>query len=116
INAAKWFWIAFPFVLSLLVLLAPAAEINRVLTEYKVAEEDKIDARIARLRLDLDSEDATKSDLARKNLEYYSKVRSEIYQMRTWPFGLSSSVEYAAMFATNAGAIVWKGIGKLVGL
>jgi len=51
---------------------------------------------------------------ARKDYEYYSKVRAEIYDMRTWPFGLSSSVQYAAMFVTNAGAMAWKGVGKLI--
>jgi len=118
VKAFMWFWIAFPFFLSLLVLLAPAAEINRVLSDYKVDEEDKMDSRLAILRIKIDDPNmpATDREAARKDYEYYAKVRSEIYEMRTWPFGISSSVQYATLFVTNAGAMVWKGVGKLIGL
>ena len=53
-------------------------------------------------------------EAARKDYEYYAKIRSEIYDMRTWPFGISSSVQYATLFVTNVGAMVWKGVGKLI--
>ena len=116
VKAVMWFWIAFPFFLSLLVLLAPATEINRVLSDYKVKEEDKMDSRLAILRIKIDDPNlpAADQEAARKDYEYYAKVRSEIYDMRTWPFGISSSVQYATLFVTNAGAMVWKGVGKLI--
>ena len=117
IKALKWFWIAFPFALSLLVLLAPSAEINRKLSDYKVVEEDRIDDNLAELRiLSVDPAlTAAEREAARKDYEYYNKLRAEVYKMRTWPYNVNSSLQYAGMFIGNVAAVVWKGILKLIG-
>jgi hypothetical protein len=118
VRGFMWFWIAFPFALSLIVMLAPSAEINRVLSDYKVQRQDELDERLAELRKSIhdSSLPAADRDAARKDYEYYSKQREEVYNMRTWPYGFSSSVQYAGMFLTNAGTMALTGVKKMLGL
>jgi hypothetical protein len=116
VNAFRWFWIAWPFALSLIVLLAPSAEISGVLSDYKVARQDELDDRLADLRTRANDSNLVSSDRegARKDYEYYSKQREDVYDMSTWPYGLSSSVKYASIFFANAGALGMTGAKTMI--
>ena len=116
IKALRWFWIAFPFAASLIVVLAPSAEINRVLSEYKVEKEELLDDKLAELRTLSDDPNLNMSEreAARKDYEYYNKLRAEVYKMRTWPYNISSSLQYVGIFIGNAAAIAWQAIEKMI--
>jgi len=107
VRGFRWFWIAWPFALSLIVLLAPSAEISGVLSDYKVARQDELDERLAELRKSASNPSLASSDraAARKDYEYYSKQRQDVYHMSTWPYGFGSSVKYASVLIANAGAL-----------
>lgn len=116
VKALRWFWIAFPFAASLLVVLAPSAEINRILSEYKVDKEEQLDDKLAELRTLCDDPNtaATEREAARQDYEYYNKLRAKVYKMRTWPYNVSSSLQYGGIFIGNATAIAWQAIEKMV--
>ncbi len=116
VRGFRWFWIAWPFALSLIVLLAPATEISRVLSDYKVDQQDKLDERLADLRTRANDPSVLASDreAARKEGEYYSKQREDVYEMSTWPYGFRSSVKYASVFIANAGALAMAGAKTMV--
>jgi hypothetical protein len=112
----RFFWIAWPFALSLIVVLAPSAEISGVLTDYRVECQDELDERLIHLRARSSDPnvEACDRDIARKDYEYYSKQRELVYNMSTWPYGWGSSVKYAGIFIANAGALFMGGAQTLI--
>lgn len=103
----RWFWIVWPFALSLIVVLAPSAQISGRLSEYQVERQDELDEELAKLRTRARDSSLTARDreAARKDYEYYFKLREEVYCMSTWPYGIGSSVKYLSILIANAGAI-----------
>lgn len=107
VQAFQWLWIAWPFFLSLIVVLAPSAEIGGVLTDYKCQRQEELDERLAKLRKEANDASAGSADreAARKDYDYYSKQREEVYKMSTWPYGISSSVTYISILIANGGTL-----------
>jgi hypothetical protein len=116
VRGLMWFWIAWPFALSLIVVLAPSAEISGVLGDYKVECQDDLDERLINLRTRANDSNVEPSDrdAARKDYDYYSKQREAVYNMSTWPYGLGSSVKYVGIFIANAGTLFMAGAKTMV--
>lgn len=100
------FWIAFPFLLSLLVLFVPASAISRRLKAFKLENSKTLQSRIDSLRNEFEnsSHDARRHEILEKIYDYHVKLRMELYAMRTWPYNLNSGVKYSSVFLVNAGA------------
>lgn len=116
IRGFQWFWIAWPFFLSLIVVLGPSAEISGVLADYKVERQDELDERLATLRKEANdaSPGSAERDAARKDYDYYSKQREEVYKMSTWPYGISSSVTYVGILIANGGSLFMTAVQKMI--
>jgi hypothetical protein len=116
VRALMWFWIVFPFAASLVVMLAPSAAINQVLSEYKVEQEDRLDDDLEELRSRSRDPSLTSADreAARKDYDYYNKLRADVYKMRTWPYAVASSLEYVGMFVGNVGVIAWNAVATML--
>jgi hypothetical protein len=108
VRGFRWFWIAWPFALSLIVVLAPSAEISGVLSDYQVQRQDELDEQLSELRTrGKDSSLApAERETARKDYDYFSKQREDVYSMSTWPYGIGSSVKYAGVFIANLGTLI----------
>lgn len=104
VRGLMWFWIIWPFLLSMAVLLAPSAEINRVLREYKVEEEERMQRDLAELRTRIEDSSPGTSEALRGDYGHRRKLRAELHVMRTWPFNVGSAAKYVAGFLGNA---VW---------
>lgn len=103
INSLKYFWIACPYVMSLVALLAPAVPINKALRKYKLEQEVAVLGRLTKIlkRLADDRIQAEEKKELREDYEFQTAIRREIYIMRTWPFGLSANGKYLAVFMSN---------------
>ncbi len=116
VRGFRLFWIAWPFALSLIVVLAPSADISGRLGDYKVAQQVELDERLAELRNRSNDSSLPSSDRnsVGKDYDYYSKQREAVYGMSTWPYGLGSSVKYAGILFVNAGALAMGGAKTLI--
>jgi hypothetical protein len=116
VKALMWFWIASPFAVSLSLMLAASAQINLMLSNYKVRQEAKLDDNLADLRARSCDQSLPTDDRenARKEYDYYNKLRAEVYKMRTWPFAVGSSLEYVGIFIGHAAAIAWSAIATML--
>ena len=106
IMALKWFWVAFPYVMSLVALIAPSLRINEVMTEYKMEKELGLRDHLAKLREHLEDNDLDVAgrDGLRKDYEFQRSMREDLHRMRTWPYGLSSNLKYLTVFLANLSA------------
>lgn len=96
-------WITFPYILSLVVLAAPAVLVNRVLVKYKLHQEKHFSDMLANDRTLLGQKDLDieiKKGVAAK-LEWVSKDRATLHHMGTWPFGKVQGVQYSLVFFGN---------------
>jgi hypothetical protein len=95
-------WIIFPYVGSLIVLIAPAVPINQELREYKLEQEVNLKEHLIEIRRRLESESAydVRKDL-REDHEFQQNRRKDLHAMRTWPFGLGANLKYLSVVATN---------------
>jgi hypothetical protein len=102
VNMLEWFWIAFPFLLSLVILMAPAVPLNEALRQYKVEQEARLQEELARISASLKSE---AEPLRRKELRdqaaEYQAVRKDLHTMGTWPHGISANLKYLGIFLAN---------------
>lgn len=103
ITSLKWFWVAFPYVMSLVALIAPAVGIHKALEEYKMVEEVVFRDRLAELRKRLENNKlgATVRGALRADYEFRRIMREDLHRMRTWPYGLSSNLKYLTVFVAN---------------
>lgn len=103
IQLIMWFWIAFPFILSLLVLIAPAVEINNMLDNYKHKQERNLLKNCQELRAKSEGVDLTSDQrsLLRTEYTYLIQQREEIHKMRTWPFTVASTTSFLGAFVSN---------------
>ena len=100
VRGLMGFWIVFPFVMSLVVLLGPSAEVNRVLREHKVGEGQALQDRLVvqRARIDDTTLGAADREALRGDYQHQTKLRAELYTMRTWPYSFgptSATSEYS---------------------
>ncbi len=101
-------WIAFPYVMSLVVLIVPAVPINKALSEYKVELEVLLQERVTNIRKRLEGEklDAAQRSELRADYEFQQNIREHLQKMRTWPYGLSANIKYLIVFLANLAASV----------
>jgi ribosomal protein S15P/S13E len=103
ITSLKFFWIAFPYVMSLVAMIAPAVPINKELREYKMEQEAILQDRLTEIRKHLEGNqlDASKRRELREDYEFQTNLRENLHRMRTWPYGLSANLKYLAVFIVN---------------
>ena len=114
IGALKYFWIVFPYLMSLTVLIAPAVAINTELREYKLRQEGIIQDKLNRIRERLEKKqlDPTERKELREDYEFQQGVRKDLHGMRTWPYGFGANLTYlgvfvASLFASVDSALSW---------
>lgn len=103
-QAFMWLWIAFPFVLSLTILLAPASSANQALMNHKIEQEVKLGlafdkAKDALLQARTDAE---RREEIRHEIEYYGELRAQLHRMRAWPFNTRTNIKFVILFVSNA--------------
>ena len=110
-------WLALPFVLSLIVLLWPALAAHAVLTEYKENKDYEMQGRLCEIREKLTNGKPSpeEREALHASYDYQTKLRSELYRMRTWPFSLAQGAEYVTFFVAN-GLVSVPGLRKVIGL
>lgn len=80
IKSLKYFWIAFPYVMSLAALIAPAFSINRALSEYKMEQKVATQERLTEIRNRLNENqlDATERKELREEYGFQTSHRKDI--------------------------------------
>lgn len=96
-------WVAFPYILSLVVLAAPAVLVNRMLVKYKLKQDKELSARLANQRTLLGQQglDTEFKKAAVADIEWVGKDRRTLHHMWTWPFGKIQGVQYSVVFLAN---------------
>jgi len=95
-------WVAFPYILSTVVLAVPAILVNRVLVDYKLHQEKEFVTLLAENRLLLGKDLATeRKKIIEENLERIKKDRILLHHMWTWPFGKIQGLQYGMVFMGN---------------
>lgn len=103
ISSLKNLWIVFPYIMSLVVLIAPAVPLHNELIRFKVEQEALLKNRLAEIRnslADHQADTALRKDL-RDDYEFGRSVRSDLHNMRTWPFGIGARLTYIVVFVSN---------------
>jgi hypothetical protein len=97
-----WLWVIFPYLLSLLVAVAPAVGVNQLLRKYKSDEDCKLKEESRQLlnKINNLSKNSQLNELQGK-YEHIGELRKKLYQMRTWPFGFSEYYQYSIVFISN---------------
>jgi hypothetical protein len=103
IASLKWFWVVFPYVMSLVALIVPAVGINKALREYKLEQEVVLRDHLTgiRKRLENNKIDVTGRNALREDYEFQRSMRSDLHRMRTWPYGLGANLKYLTVFVAN---------------
>jgi hypothetical protein len=103
IVALKYFWIVFPYVMSLIILITPAIPLHIELRRYKLEEEDRFKSRLAAIRQSLEDDQLGVS--GRKELrddhEFRQNARRELHKMQSWPYGVGASSRYIIVLIAN---------------
>ena len=104
VQATMWMWITLPFLLSLTILLAPASRANHALTNHKIQVEVELALSLNNSRdaLQEAGNDADRRDEIRREIEYYSTLRTQLHQMRTWPLNPETNIKFVILFISNA--------------
>lgn len=108
IKSLKYSWVAFPYVASLVVLIAPAVLINKALRDYKMEQESVAQDRLTKIRNKLESNEYNVAERKglREDYEFHTSIRMDLHTMRTWPYGRIANLKYLAVFAANSFASV----------
>lgn len=104
VVALRSFWIAFPYVMSLIILFAPAIPLHLELHRYKLEQESIFRARLAAIRRSLEKPqlDAINRKELREDYEFDQAARRELHQMRLWPYGMSAGSKYLIVLIANS--------------
>ncbi|BCR04849.1 hypothetical protein DESUT3_19180 [Desulfuromonas versatilis] len=102
VQLLMWGWILFPFLLSLLVLVVPALDINQMLSRYRHVEEQKLKDKCSELRCRIEV-NAVGGELEslRSDYDYLCRRREEVHNMRTWPFSAGATTSFVGAFLSN---------------
>ena len=119
VNILYYFWIVFPYLMSIFILLIPAISINKALNSYKLDKETQLAKSIINILNELEEtniDSGRKSELY-KDYEFQTKMRKELHKMRTWPFNISTNLTYFVTMASSIFASVesvnkWLEIGN----
>jgi len=100
---AQWAWIVFPYLMSLLVLIAPAVPLNEALRQCKrdMEEEQMCKCDAIRKKMEKESLDSADRKALRDEYAYQQGIRKDLHAMGTWPHGLSASLKYLGVFVAN---------------
>lgn len=104
VNFLMWAWIAFPYILSLLIVIVPSVGINQLLRQYKFQKDRELKGHLEELfnrMSSLGNEKSHQISELKEQHEHINALRTKLYQMRTWPFGLSENYKYGAIFISN---------------
>lgn len=103
IIALKAFWIVFPYIMSLVVLIIPAIPVHIELRNYQLEQEESLRKQLTAIRrlLEDDQLDGTKRKELRDDHEFRQNVRLELHRMRLWPYGIGTSSKYIIVLVTN---------------
>jgi len=103
VQLAMWLWIIYPFLLSLLVLIVPASQINRMLHRYRLDQGHALSNKCRVLRTKMEEKEITgeKTELIRNEYEYLCNRREEVHSMRTWPYSVGATTSFAGAFISN---------------
>ncbi len=99
----KCFWIVFPYIMSLVVLIVPAVPLHNELMSYKVEQEALHKRRLTEIRRSLTDHEpnAAQRKELRDDYEFARNVRSNLHKMQTWPFGIGARLSYLVIFITS---------------
>ncbi len=101
----KAIWIIFPYLMSLIVFIAPALTLNKSLIHYKRRQDQLIRAKLDELRRQIDNgSNFSNNDLVKK-YDFNQKLREQLHKMRTWPHGFSANFKYASVVLANSIAV-----------
>jgi hypothetical protein len=110
----KAFWIAFPYMMSLVVLVVPALGINKILRNYKIRSEGELQEKLVTLQNEIENPEIDSKTLKEKQdiYNYFSERRKKLYDMRTWPFSASANAKFLSVISINlyvsvAGSYKW---------
>ena len=110
----KAFWIAFPYMMSFVVLVLPALKINKILRDYKIRSEGELQKKLVTLQNEIENPEIDSKTRKEKqdNYNYFSERRKELYNMRTWPFSAGANAKYLSVISINlctsvAGSYEW---------
>lgn len=114
-EALKQFWVAFPFIASVGVLLVPTEEIHKLLQAYRSSEDRRIQRGMLRTRAGIHdaSLDPASRQAFQEEYDYLARLRTEVSRMRTWPFDFAAGGKYAGVFAGHA-AVMWQYMSQWV--
>jgi len=103
IVALKYFWIAFPYVMSLIILITPAIPVHTELRRYKLDEEDRFKSRLAAIRQSLEANqlDVSHRKELRDDHEFRRNARRDLHKMQLWPYGVGASSRYIVILIAN---------------
>lgn len=96
VNLFYYGWICLPYIASIFVLIIPSISINKLLTRYKIEENQKLSDRITEIFLELENKNisAERKDELYRDYQFQKNMRATLYQMRTWPFGFGANLTY----------------------
>ncbi len=117
VRVAMGLWIAWPYLLSVAVLVAPAADVNQALSDYKLTMERDLSERLEQLcaQLDVSSITTNERELVEANFDRFTKQRDLLYAMRTWPFRSADSLKYGIAMLGNV-VVSLPGLLKFLGV
>jgi hypothetical protein len=103
VIALKYFWIAFPYVMSLIILIIPAIPLHIELRRYKLEQEVLLKSRLAKIRQSLEDNQlhGTNRKELRDDHKFRQNVRRELHKMRSWPYGIDVSSRYVLILIPN---------------
>ena len=106
IVALEFFWIGFPYVMSLIALVAPAVPINQALRAYKIEQEVLLQDSLSEIRRKLEENHSNPAKLKdlREDYKFEQGVREDLHRMRTWPYGTSAKLNYLLGLIPNLSA------------
>lgn len=103
VQVVMGLWIAWPYLLSAVVIAVPAVEVNQALRAYKLEKEKFLSELLEQLRAKREDRSITPDDRqsVEADIDRLSKQRDQLYAMRTWPFGRAESIKYSIVFLGN---------------
>ncbi len=103
IIVLQMFWIAFPYVMSFVVLVVPALGINKILRNYKIRCEGELQKKMSTLQNEIENPEIDSTTRKEKQgiFNYFLERRKELYNMRTWPFSASANAKFLSVISIN---------------
>jgi len=114
VDVPKIAWIVFPYLMSLFVVIAPAASINSELRQYKSHEELKLRGRADTLVKAIEGESLSETDTKslRESYELLRTVRQDLHKMRTWPLSWETKSKYVSGLVSTGAVHMVAGLAK----